>query len=40
MPPKTWMYADSKSLAVWSKVIKREMAHALLFQSISYQNGD
>lgn len=37
MPPETWMYADSQSLAVWSPVIKRDIAHALIFQSTSYQ---
>jgi len=36
MPPEL-EYMLIRSLAMWSRVIKRDMAHALLFQSTSYQ---
>jgi hypothetical protein len=37
MPPEPWIYAEPQSSSVWSRVIKKDMAHALLFQSTSYQ---
>lgn len=37
MPPEPWTYVDSQSLAMWSRVIKKDMTHALIFQSTSYQ---